>query len=422
MRKVFFVSLFLVVICCLLSIGIYYLPPVNERLAWRVDSFRAQIQYAIKPPEEAVFVPQATFLTEPSATPQPSPNPTQTHVESTPGPTLVPTSIPTPTASSTPLPSHALLKGIKHEYQKWNNCGPANLSMALSYWGWQGTQLDTAAFLKPNPRDKNVSPGEMATFIRENTPFGVMVRVGGDLDQLKKLVAAGFPVIVEKGFEGVRFDGWMGHYEVVNGYEDIGQRFLVQDSYEGPNRPVNYEELLRQWRAFNFLYIVPYPLEREADLISLIGAKETYEAGAQLSEAETLGLTGRDQFFAWYNLGTNRVALQDYPGAAQAYDQAFMLYPGILEKERPWRMLWYQAGPFAAYFMTGRFQDVVNLADQTLQAMSEPVLEEGFYWRGRAKVELGDLEGAVADFRTCLDAHPGYFPCGEQLSLLGAEP
>ena len=65
-------------------------------------------------------------------------------------------------------------------------------------------------------------------------------RVGGDLDLLKRFIAAGFPVLVEKGFEGAGFDGWMGHYEVLNGYDDSRQRFIAQDSFIMENLPVSY--------------------------------------------------------------------------------------------------------------------------------------------------------------------------------------
>ena len=34
----------------------------------------------------------------------------------------------------------AMLTGILHQFQMWNNCGPANLSMALSFWDWKGDQ------------------------------------------------------------------------------------------------------------------------------------------------------------------------------------------------------------------------------------------------------------------------------------------
>jgi tetratricopeptide (TPR) repeat protein len=110
--------------------------------------------------------------------------------------------------------------------------------------------------------------------------------------------------------------------------------------------------------------------------------------------------------------------LQDYGGTAQAYDQAFLLYPTIAEKERPWRMMWYQTGPYWAYFYTGRYQDVIDLATKTLDAMSQPVLEESYYWRALARLALSDNKGAIKDLRSSLESHPGFEPALTQLEQL----
>ena len=83
--------------------------------------------------------------------------------------------------------------------------------MALSYWEWEGDQRLIAAFAKPNPRDKNVMPYELAAYVEEETQLRIVSRVGGDVELLKRFIASGLPVIIEKGFEGLDFDGWMGH-------------------------------------------------------------------------------------------------------------------------------------------------------------------------------------------------------------------
>ncbi|MCZ7673144.1 MAG: hypothetical protein M5U34_41530 [Chloroflexi bacterium] len=41
------------------------------------------------------------------------------------------------------------------------------MSMTLTYFGVQASQRDTAAFLKPNPEDRNVSPPEMVAYVHE---------------------------------------------------------------------------------------------------------------------------------------------------------------------------------------------------------------------------------------------------------------
>src|SRR5215212_10291488 len=37
---------------------VYNLPPVHDRLAWRVDNLRVAVRRFINPPEQVVFVPQ----------------------------------------------------------------------------------------------------------------------------------------------------------------------------------------------------------------------------------------------------------------------------------------------------------------------------------------------------------------------------
>jgi hypothetical protein len=319
-----------------------------------------------------------------------------------------------------------MLSGVLHQFQMWNNCGPANLSMALSFWGWKGDQRVTAAFLKPNQRDKNVMPYEMEDFIEQETDLEAVVRVGGDLQILKAFISSGFPVIVEKGFEGVGFDGWMGHYQVVTGYDDAKGRFYVQDSYKGPDLPMPYESFLGDWRAFNYTYLVIYPPDRRDQVLNILGLQAydnfNYHFAEQKAVDDAAHLNGRDLFFSFFNEGENLVALKDYTGAAAAFDTAFANYPSIPETQRPWRIMWYITSPYFAYYYSGRYLDVIKLATQTLDAMSEPILEESFYWRAKAELALVDSEAAIKDLKQCLVVHPKFIPCTEELKLQGIEP
>lgn len=427
MRKTTLILAIVIPLVCLLAVLVYNLPPVNERLAWRVRVLKADIKYALSPPEQAVFVPQQGSQVAPSATPTIAiSTPLPTNPVATAEPSRTPTLAPTATLPPTPLPSEYLLTGIRHEYQRWNNCGPANLAMALSYWGWEGDQKVVAPFLKPNDRDTNVMPYEIETYVEQETGLLASVRLGGDPEMLKAFVSAGFPVMVEKGFEGPGFDGWMGHYQVVNGYDDGAGHFVVQDSYKGPDIKIPYDEFVEQWRAFNFTYIVIYPLERREQVLQILGL-QAYDNfndhhAADLALRETQSLDGRDLYFAWFNRGTNLVYLQDYSGAATAYDAAFANYLQIPKEKRPWRMLWYQTGPYFAYYYTGRYQDVIDLATTTIDASSEPNMEESYYWRAKALLALGDNETAIADLQECLDVHPNFSPCVSELALLGIVP
>jgi tetratricopeptide (TPR) repeat protein len=430
-KRLIGLSLAGLLLLCLASVVLYNVPPIHERLSPRLANLRVQVRRMINPPEQVVFVPQEQIDAIVQGTLQamtPSPTSTSANAENT---TATPTELsatstpepsPTVTPSPTALPDQVILSGIQHEYQSFNNCGPANLSMTLSFWDWIGDQRDTAAYLRGGEYDKNVMPGEMASFVNERSDLNALVRVGGNLQTIKKFIAAGFPVLVEKGYDPPD-DDWMGHYLTFSGYDDHLSQFTTQDSLILPDLPVPYEKVQARWRDFNNTYIVVYPTDRESDVISLLGedADEVanLQSAAQLALEETKSLKGRELYFAWFNLGSNLVALGDYTGAAEAYDTAFAVYATIPADERPWRVMWYQDGPYAAYYHTGRFQDVIELANTTFFALGEYTLEESFYWRGRAKLALGDMNGALFDLRKAVELNPQFTPAREELEQLG---
>jgi hypothetical protein len=392
-----------------------------------VDNLRVAIKRFFNPPEEVVFTPQQQVdalvdsivqgtLTALAGSPTPSavPNVTET-----------PAASPVPSLTPTLIPASVSLTGIRHEYQQFNNCAPANLSMVLSYWGWQGDQFVTRAYLRPafEVDDKNVNPFEIVDFVEKNTEYDALWRVGGNLDLLKRLVAAGFPVLIEKGLDE---DAWLGHYQTVSGYDDARSSFLVFDSFQGPPEAyaVPYSTVAQFWRHFNFVYIVIYPPERAAEVNAILGSQSdplaNFRSAADLALLETETLTGREQFFAWFNRGASLVYLQDYASAAQAFDTAFALYAGLTTQERPWRLLWYLDGPYNAYYHTGRYQDVINLVHSTLINVDKPVLEETYYWRGIAKEALGDRAGALEDLQRAYALNPNSTPAGVELQRLQA--
>ena len=422
-------------LACLAIIVVYNLPPVHQRLAWRVAGWQAQVRRAMNPPEQLVFVPGgqtepgavSTTMEATSTTPTPTAG-NQQAPTFTPAPAMTAEPSATPTSLPTPIPAKAVLDGIVHEYQQFNNCGPANLAMALSYWGWQGDQRDTRAFLRPNLEvdDKNVMPAELVAFVHQSTGLKALARVGGDTGLLKQLIAAGFPVVIEAGHHPPK-DWWMGHYLVASAYDDEQGLFWVQDSLLNPNVPMPYAELSeRWWRDFNYVYLVIYPPEREAEVLNILGDRSneaySYQSAAQQALEEIPALQGRDQFFAWFNLGSSRVGLGDYAGAAQAFDQAFMLYQQLSEEQRPYRLMWYQTGPYEAYYAAGRYQDVIDLANTTFFWVGQPVLEESYYWRGLAQAALGQTNQAITDFEKAASLNPYYAPPRAELIKLGITP
>ena len=116
-------------------------------------------------------------------------------------PTTAPTSTPSPTATPFPLPSQARIEGFEIVAQGFNNCGPANLTINLNFYGDATTQNEAAAFLKPNREDRNVSSWQLSDYVNEHTALRSTVHSGGDLELVKKFIAAGIPIVIEKGYE-----------------------------------------------------------------------------------------------------------------------------------------------------------------------------------------------------------------------------
>jgi hypothetical protein len=394
--------------------------------------------YALNPPEEAVFIPQEQIeelvkATMTVLTPEPTHIPTITPTLE--GPTNTPAPSPTATITPTPLPDTVILTGIKYEdqHQRWNYCGPANLSMALTYWGWDGDRDVVGEYVKPSDKDKNVMPYEMEDFVETQTDgMGALTRFGGEIDMIKGMVAAGFPVVVEKGYYEYDYTGklgWLGHYQFVTGYDDSQEIFIVQDTYVdgGENHEISFDEFIEGWRSFNYTFLVIYPQERQDEVLTALGpwADPTWatQNALEIAQTETQTLTGIDKYFAEFNAGTSHVNLQQYVDAAAAFDRSFSLYADLLDDGlRPYRIVWYQTWPYWAYYYTGRYQDVINLADTTLNdTISEPVLEESIYWRALAREALGDLQGAVDDFRETVRLNPNFTPGWDQLARLGVE-
>jgi hypothetical protein len=415
---------------------ILFLPPVWSRVLPRVTALYADVKYALFPPEKAVFTPG-------QSTPEDVAQSVQATLTAM-APTITPTATlppdePTPTLTftPTPLPQTVLLKGVTPMPETWNNCGPATLSMALSFYKINASQADIAAVVKPNKRDKNVMPYELVNYVNEQTSMRALSRLGGTLDTLRSLLSAGFPVIIEKGFEPANLSqGWMGHYNLILGYDDAKKQFTTQDSYLLINQKdwqkssgfiIPYADIESNWRAFDFVFIVIYPPEKQNDVLNAMGTlmdeATANRAAYDRAVAETQSLTDvRDTFFAWHNVGTSSVALQDYAGAAAAYDAAYAIYPNIAEKQRPWRMIWYQTGPYYAYFYSARYADVINLATTTLDVMSEPILEESYYWRALAELEQGNQTAAVDDLHKSLEVHAGFGPSLALLNQMGVAP
>lgn len=316
-------------------------------------------------------------------------------------------------------PSAERLYGIRHVKQTWNNCGPANLTMALSFFGWTQDQSVAAEYLKPSREDKNVNPGEMVAFVNERTGVRAVTRIGGDTGMLKDFIAAGFPVIIETGYMPEGYD-WIGHYQTIVGYDDILGVFYVYDSFLGTGEngegiALTYTSLDANWQHFNRTFIVLYEQAREGDVRTILGdiADLTVAAENALGVAQAEARANPQNAFAWFNIGSSYTRLGRYEEAAAAFDQARRV--GLL----PWRITWYQFGPFEAYFYAGRYDDVLALVNANL-ANGAQYVEETHYWNGRVLAMQGNTQAAAAAFRQALAHNSRYADARAALDRLNS--
>jgi hypothetical protein len=351
--------------------------------------------------------------------------------------TASPTPAPTATPTPEPPPSRVVLTGIQAIRQSFNNCGPANLTQVLNFHGLDISQEQVASYLKPNIEDRNVSPWQIVEYVNGQAPgFRAIERSGGTLEMVKQFVAAGLPVVLEKGYEPntANAPGWWGHYLTVFGYDDELQEFYSMDTFLGPFEPDrgrtdSYDSINTYWQHFNYTFYVVYRQEQEELVHTILGPEmlddqtmwRNTAARAQLEvEADP------DNAFAWFNLGTSLTWLgaislegnqEFYEAGAQAFDQA---RTAVL----PPRMLWYEFRPYTAYRKVGRYDDVLALANAVLETQGGHNVEETFYHRGLALVEMGNLTGARDNFQEALNLNPNFSPAQVSLdwvnSLLGS--
>ncbi|MDE2853045.1 MAG: C39 family peptidase [Chloroflexota bacterium] len=308
------------------------------------------------------------------------------------------------------LPDYFRMDLLGGEYQGWNNCAPATLTNALAHFGYSDDQYRAAKWLKPNNEDKNVSAWQMAEFVNKQIPelpVYALVRDGGTLELLKTLMVNDFPVVIEFGFEPPGYT-WMGHYLLLAGYNEPLEIFYTMDSFKGPDTRYSYDEIEKYWQHFNYKYIVLYTVNRQEELMALLGedADEWQNQINALELARAEAIADQEDAHAWFNMGSSFVALGMYDAAAQAYDKAISL--GL-----PWRMFWYQFGAWEAYYHTGRYDDMIRIARQNQNDGGGHYVEETYYYLGMAREGRGEIQKALENYDVTLSFNPNFSPARE---------
>jgi len=412
-KQILTIAILVMIGLALIGTLVYQIPSVKARLAWRADIALTYLRGVINPvkpfptPAEVIILPTNPPTTPPTLAPD--------------QPTATPAPTPTSQPSPTPIPASVQLPPPLWEQQGANNCGPATLALYLRFYGWEGNQDNIAQVVKPIPEDRNVNPEELVYFVRTHAGWlGAEFRVGGDLQLLKSLIAAGFPVMIEESFffdtpYWPNDDLWAAHYLLVTGYDESAQTFTGQDSFHGPNQVIAASNLDSYWQIFNRVYLLVYPTGNEAKLKQILGDNWdpdlNRQHALQVSQAETMSTP--DSAYAWFNLGSNLVYFERYGEAASAYDTARKL--GLYQ-----RMLRYQFGPFFAYFHAAMTTELLAVTEYALERT--PNSEEALLWHGWAEYRLGKKAEAIADWQKALEYHPNYQDAQYALDFVSSNP
>ncbi len=301
--------------------------------------------------------------------------------------------LPTPSVEPTTIleevvitvPTRKVLSNNYHVFQTFNNCGPASLSMALSYYGINVSQKTLGDSIRPyqNPAgdndDKSVTLYELAEKSKEYNliPY---YRPNGTVEIIEQFIAIDIPVVTRTWLKP---NDDIGHYRVVKGYNQNTDTLIQDDSLQGKNLEYSYGDFNEVWDKFNYEFLVLVPNEKETEakkiLGNLIDEKNAWEETVKTAN-EYLNRYPNDinmRFnlsVAYYNAGN--------------IDQSISEFEKI-ENKLPQRTLWYQIEPILAYYKVGDYRSVIRLSDRVLNN-ENMAFSELHYLKSLAYSKMGE--------------------------------
>ncbi|MCL5432730.1 MAG: C39 family peptidase [Patescibacteria group bacterium] len=300
---------------------------------------------------------------------------------------------PTPTPTLISIPNIKILENDYHIYQSFNNCGPAALSMALSYFGINESQEKLGQDLRPyqNPEgendDKSVSLDELAEKSKsyDLIPYH---RPNGNIDLIKLFITYDIPVITRtltKENEDI------GHYRIIKGFDDGTGELIQDDSLQGKNLRYSYGTFNNLWQQFNFEYLVLVPKDKEKIVKIILGEDINEEISWKkaVANAKKQLENNPDDIFARFNLSIALCHIGEYKQSIDEFEK--------IENKLPWRTLWYQIEPVQAYFNLGNYDRVFSLTDTILNNHNR-AFSEVYLIRGETYLKKGDRFSARQEF------------------------
>lgn len=315
---------------------------------------------------------------------------------------LLPKIASTPTPTPLPIlqtpPVSKILQNNYHVFQSFNNCGPAALSMALSYYGINQTQEKLGQDLRPyqipggDNDDKSVTLSELA---KKSQEYGFVPyhRPNGDLKMIKLFVTYDMPVIART---------WLlenediGHYRIIKGYDETTGEIIQDDSLQGKNLRYSYQKFNNVWKKFNYEFLVLVPKDKEEIAKTILGENMDEKTAWEKAVKNSLDKLEQnpEDIYAGFNLSVAYYNIGDYQKSIEEFEK--------VESRLPFRTLWYQIEPILAYYKTGNFEKVFSITDRVLnyhnKAFSELYILRGNIYKNQGNPELAKQEFEKAIF------------------------
>ena len=326
---------------------------------------------------------------------------------------IAPTVSPTSQPQLINPPQSKVLDNDYHVFQTFNNCGPAALSMALSYYGINVSQLVLGDELRPyqNPQgdndDKSVTLEELGEKAKD---FDLIPyhRPNGNIDLIKLFLAYDIPVLA-RTLTKINED--IGHYRVVKGYNDETQQIIQDDSLQNKNLWFSYDDFSLLWKQFNFEYLVLVPQDKEKIAEVILGEDKDPKVawGKAATNARQQLVINPNDTYARFNLS---VALYNIGNYQESVDEFEKVAPQL-----PFRTLWYQIEPIKAYYELGHYQRVFEITDKILNNWNR-AFSELYFIRGQIYQKQGSIEAARQEFEKAVFYNQHFKPAKDELQLL----
>ncbi len=158
------------------------------------------------------------------------------------------------------LPLRTYLRGLAFDFQTYNNCGPSALSAVLGFYKVRLSQ----SVIQQTTREGS-GYMQVSAIAPELAKFGLRTKTirGGQIRQVKKLLALGIPVIVLQWFDR---PGHINHFRVVRGYDDHAGVMWVSDSMVGPVSYLSYRDFDELWNTQGRQMFPVYPASYESQV------------------------------------------------------------------------------------------------------------------------------------------------------------